>query len=233
MKIISSAFPYKIIDLTHTLEENISSWNGSCGFHQEVKLDYNSKTEISFRVQQLKMHAGIGTHLDAPAHCNLGKKTIDQLELNNLVAPCVMIDVSNRADEHYSLSVEEIELFEKNYGIIEPESFVIIKTGWDRFWKKPKRYHNNFHFPSVSKEAADLLIQRKVIGLGIDTLSPDRPESGYPVHAAFLGSEKYIVENIAHADHLPVKGSFIMALPIKTRHGTEAPIRLVALIPKP
>ena len=226
------SFPYHIIDLTHTLDENIPSWTGSCGFHQEVKLDYDlTSGDVSFRVQQLKMHAGIGTHIDAPAHCSLGKATIEQLDLNNLIAPCVMIDVSAQAHESYTVSLDDLALFEKKYGVIAPKSFVLIRTGWDQFWKEPKKYHNNFLFPSVSKEVADFLIQRKAIGLGIDTLSPDRPESCYPVHAAFLGSEKYIIENVANSDSLPPTGSFILALPIKTRHGTEAPIRLVGLIP--
>ena len=231
MKTIPSFFPYKLVDLSHTLDETVPSWGGSCGFHQELKLNYDSATDISFRVQQLKMHAGIGTHIDAPAHCSLGKKTIDQLDLNNLVAPCVVIDVSMHADEHYLLPPGEIEFFEKTHGLIEPKSFVIIKTGWEKFWKEPKKYHNNYRFPSVSQKAAELLIQRQAVGLGIDTLSPDKPESDYPVHAAFLGSERYIIENIANIDLLPAKGSWIIALPIKTRNGTEAPIRLISLIP--
>ena len=274
------SFPYHVVDLTHTLDENIPSWTGKCGFHQEIKLDYDEqsscrplsklaaddavpgassaqrlsvqkvledahdattqcasavelrKRPVSFRVQQLKMHAGIGTHLDAPAHCSLGKATINELDLNNLVAPCVVIDVSARADEHYSVSQTDITAFEAIHGIIEPNSFVIIRTGWDRFWKEPKKYHNNFLFPSISKEAATLLLQRNIVGLGIDTLSPDRPESGYPVHGVILDAEKYIIENVAHSDRLPQKGSWIIALPIKTRNGTEAPLRLIALLPK-
>ena len=228
----SMSFPYRIIDLTHTLDENIPSWTGSCGFHQDVKLDYDLTTsDVSFRVQQLKMHAGIGTHIDAPAHCSLGNATIEQLDLNNLIAPCVMIDVSAQAHESYTVSLNDVMAFEATHGIIEPHSFVLIRTGWDQFWNQPERYHNNYRFPSVSKEAADCLILRKAVGIGIDTLSPDRPESGYPVHAAFLGSEKYIVENAANSISLPPTRSFILALPIKTRHGTESPLRLVGLIP--
>jgi kynurenine formamidase len=228
---MSLSFPYRIVDLTHTLDEKIPSWTGGCGFHQEIKLDYDlERAALSFRVQQLKMHAGIGTHLDAPAHCNLGKATIDQIDLSKLVAPCVVIDVSSRAGEDYRLSQHEIATFESSYGTIEPHSFVIIRTGWDQFWKQPERYHNNSLFPSVSQDAAIALLEREIVGLGIDTLSPDIPGSGYPVHAALLGAEKYIIENVAHASDLPPKGAFILALPIKTRYGTEAPIRLVGLI---
>lgn len=280
-------FPYQLIDLTQTLDETIPSWNGSCGFEQSIKLDYDKdhskeelrkknmrllsklayadevpeaygaqnhsvyrihedlstgatqqlaaevefrKESVSFRVQQLKMHAGIGTHLDAPAHCDRGELTIDQLSLNDLIAPCVVIDVSDRADEEYALSVKEIETFEAVHGLIEPHSFVIIRTGWEKFWQDPKRYHNNHLFPSVSGDAAEFFLKRKIVGLGIDTLSPDKPRDGFPVHATLLGANKYIIENVANSGSLPPKGSLIMALPLKTKGGTEAPVRLVALI---
>ena len=227
------SFPYTIIDLTHLLDEKIPSWTGGCGFHQEVKLDYNKESPIpSFRVQQIKMHAGIGTHLDAPAHCNLGNLTIDQLSLEHLAAPCVVIDVSSSVDASYRLSIAEIEAFETTHGLIESGSFVIIRTGWEKFWKDSESYRNNLLFPSISGEAAEFLLNRKIVGLGIDTLSPDKPCDGYPVHEAILGAEKYIIENIANSGALPPKGSWILALPLKTKDGTEAPLRLVALINK-
>jgi len=225
-------FPYEIVDLTHTLHEGIPSWAGGCGFRHELKLDYgNCKTDVKFRVQQIKMHAGIGTHIDAPAHCVPGGMTVEQLSLQDLVAPCVVIDVSAAVHERYCISSQDIYDFEKEYGRIQPGSFVAIRTGWERFWNEPHKYHNNHIFPSVSKEAAELLLQRQIVGLGIDTLSPDRPEDGHPVHAAILGAGKYIIENIANSKGLPPVGSFILAFPPKAQGCTEAPIRLIALLP--
>ncbi|MBP6985195.1 MAG: cyclase family protein [Alphaproteobacteria bacterium] len=224
-------FPYKIVDLTHSLSHDIPTWDGGCGFEHILKVDYDDcTTDVKFRVQQLSMNAGIGTHMDAPAHCIPGGATIDQLDLQNLAAPCVVIDVSQNAHERYTVSVADIHAFEKNCGAIKPGSFVIIRTGWDKFWQQPERYRNNHVFPSISLEAAQLLASLQIVGLGIDTLSPDRPEDGYPVHATILGAGKYIVENIANASELPPVGSFSLALPIKIADGTEAPIRLIALV---
>lgn len=227
----TATFPYKVIDLTHTLDETIPSWNGGCGFKHEIRLDYDDcATDVKFRVQQIKMHAGIGTHIDAPAHIIPGGLTVDQLSLQQLIAPCVMIDLSSRAHERYGVSVDDIFAFEEVHGIIQPQSFIIIRTGWDRFWSEPHRYRNNHVFPSITSEAAQFLLKRQVVGVGIDTLSPDRPEDGYPVHAAILGAGKYIVENVANSSMVPPVGSFILVLPIKTKGGTEAPVRLIALI---
>lgn len=222
---------FKLIDLTHTLTSEVASWNGSCGFQHDVKLDYaDCTTDVKFKVQQIKMHAGIGTHMDAPAHCLPDGKTIDEIPLEQLVAPCIVIDVSAQAHERYSINVQDITDFETQHGKIQKDTFVIIYTGWDRFWGEPEKYRNNLVFPNISIETTELLLARDIAGLGIDTLSPDRPEEGYHVHQLLLGNGKYIVENVANAKQLPATGSRSLALPIKTLGGTEAPIRLIGMI---
>lgn len=186
---------------------------------------------MQFSVQKLSMHAGIGTHLDAPAHCMPLGATVDTLKLENLIAPCVVIDISARAEAEYRLSVEDIEDFEKKYGLIPLGSCILIYTGGDRYWSQPERYRNDHVFPSVSKEAAELLLRRAVVGLGIDTLSPDKPTDDFMVHAILLGAGKYLIENATNLNRLPATGSTLLALPLKTYNTTEAPIRLVALVP--
>lgn len=225
-------FPYQLIELTHTLEETSPAWEENCGFLSSVVLDYTDCTnETSFRVQHLTMPAGMGTHMDAPSHCCPDGLSIDQIPMEQLVAPCVVVDVSQKADELYSVIPQDIIDFEKAHGLIQPESFVIIKTGWSRFWNNPIQYRNNYNFPSVLAETATLLVSRGIVGLGIDTLSPDRPMDEYPVHRILLSSGRYIVENIANSERLPPTGSFVMAFPLKIKQATEAPIRLIGLLP--
>lgn len=226
-------FPYFLIDLTHTLERDCPSWNGSCGYRDDVKADYSKfEGRVKFKIQSLKMHAGIGTHLDAPSHAFPDGENIDQIPLSTLVASCVVIDVTDKMDELYTLSLDEVKAFEAKFGDIAPRSFVMVRTGWEKHWKHPKKYHNHHRFPSISGQVAEYLVEKQIMGIGIDTLSPDRPESGFPVHELILGAGKYIVENAANLKSLPIKGSFVMALPIKVGGCTEAPIRLVGLVPK-
>jgi hypothetical protein len=35
------AFPYELIDLTHTLHEGIPTWPGHCGFNHNLHIDYS------------------------------------------------------------------------------------------------------------------------------------------------------------------------------------------------
>jgi kynurenine formamidase len=39
-------------------------------------------------------------------------------------------------------------------------------------------------------------------------------------------------ENVANLDKLPVKGSTVIALPMKIKGGSGAPLRIVAFIPR-
>ncbi len=226
-------FPYNIVDLTHTLSPKIPTWDGSCGFEHAIDHDYDPNAICKFRTHKMNFKkAGIGTHMDAPVHSIPGGLTIDQLSIADLVASCAVIDVSSTIYENYSVSLKDIETYENKYGLIESGSFVMIRTGWEKFWQIPEKYRNDYIYPFISTEVAKLLLERGAVGIGIDTLSPDRPEDNFPVHRLFLGAGKYIVENAANLISLPPSGSFIMALPIKIKDGSEAPIRLVGLIDK-
>ena len=228
---MNKKFPYKLIDLTHALDSTIPTWNGGCGFNHDMDIDYSDcEGEDKFRVMKIKMHAGIGTHMDAPSHCITQGRFIHDFDVNDLIMPCVVIDVSGKCHERYSLTDQDIADFESKYDKIARGSCVFVKTGWSQFWHTPLKYHNNHVFPSVSAEAAELLVGRGVSAIGIDTLSPDRPEDGFKVHKIFLGADKIIIENVANLGSMPPTESFCLVLPIKIKDGTEAPVRLVGLI---
>jgi len=222
---------YKIIDLTHEVNPEIPTWDLTCGYFVKTMRDYrHCEGDFKFRSQDLDIRASAGTHIDSPAHCFENAPDVSEIPIEQLVAPCIVIDVSDRAHENYKVLVQDIELFEKKYHEIKSGTFVIIYTGWSRLWDQPKKYHNNLVFPSVSGDTAKFLVQKQIIGLGIDTLSPDCDEKGSFVHAIVLGAHKYIVENIAHANLLPPVGSTILIMPLKAKGAAESPIRLIGLV---
>lgn len=222
---------FKILELTHSLSNNIPSWDGKADFELSTVTDYKDCTPPDlFRTQKINASVSLGTHMDAPAHVIPGGRTIDKLTLEELVVDCVIIDVSQEANENYLVMPSAIEKFEKECGEIPPHSLVIFYTGWSKYWENPEKYHNKFGFPSVDVSTAEILLQRKVVGLGIDTFSCDTGKNGFPVHRAILGADKYLVENVANAKLLPATGAKVLVLPVKIKDATEAPIRLIALI---
>jgi len=223
---------FKFIDLTHPVTERTPHWQGTCSFKQVTIADYEDNPDkTSFKINEISMRAGIGTHMDAPAHCVPRGTSIADIALPQLIRPCVMIDVSADRNDHLLIRPETVFAHEKDWGDIPANAFVVFYTGWEQFFYDPIRYRNDLVFPSISESTAELLLRRNIAGLAIDTLSPDLPNTNFPVHRLLLGAGKYIVENIANAKLLSPRGDYIFALPIKIEDGTEAPVRAFAMQP--
>ncbi len=222
---------FVFIDLTHTLSPDVPHWGIDVGFKFNARDIKSSQPEsdVKFHVQRLEMSSGIGTHMDAPSHCFDKADAIDAIPVTSLITACRVIDVSKQAHERYGVTPDDILQFEQRYGIIPKNACVIIYTGWDKRWKTPEKYRNEKIFPYISVEAAQLLVDRDIAGIGIDTLSPDMFGSDFPVHQLLLGAGKYIIENVANADQLDPVGCYLFALPIKVKDGTEAPMRLIGM----
>jgi len=87
------------------------------------------------------------------------------------------------------------------------------------------------HFPGFSAEAVKVLIDRKISGLGCDTLSVDYgASSDYPVHHLGLGAGIYNLENLRDLSGLPETGAFLIVAPIKLEGGSGGPVRVFALL---
>jgi kynurenine formamidase len=224
---------YKLIDLTHTLKPGIPDWEGCCGF----KLDKVSDYKNGARIHNMISHCGIGTHMDAPCHFIPGTSDIASISIDDFVVTAVKLDVREKMSPNYYISAEDIVAFETKYGVIQPQSLVIAYTGWSQFWEVSHRYRNvetdgKMQFPGFSLAAVELLLERNIVGIGIDTLSPDGGDMTFPVHHAVLGAGKYIIENLTNLEYLPCIGAEITALPLKIAGGTEAPCRVIARIYK-
>ena len=90
----------------------------------------------------------------------------------------------------------------------------------------------NLHFPGYSKEAIELLLQRDIAAIAIDTASIDYGQStDFIVHQVLNGANKPAFENVANADRLPATGATFVALPLKIQDGSGGPARIVAILP--
>lgn len=222
----------RFIDLTHPLDENVPTWTGGCGFSCTQKVDYDQ----GLRAQSLRLHAGVGTHMDAPSHFIPGGKSMADMDIHDLILHMHVIHKECDADD--VLLVEDIEAYERDNGPIQRGSFVAFHSGWDKYWHTPERYRNPdeqgvMRFPTLSPKAADYLIDRGIKGIGIDTLSPDpevtRSTTPFPVHHKILGAGGYIVENLANLGSMGA-GAYAMLFPLPIIGGTESPIRAVGIV---
>ncbi len=148
---------------------------------------------------------------------------------------CVRAESDKDAD--YQLGTARVEEWEKRHGRIPEGAIVLLRTGWASRWPDARKYRNQdaqgkMHFPGFSPEAAKLLMERKVSGLGCDTLSIDHGAStDFAVHHLALGAGLYHLENLADMSEMPETGAFLIVAPIKLEGGSGGPVRVFAVLP--
>ena len=149
-----------------------------------------------------------GTHLDAPSHFAPGGTHADQIPAERLVAPAVVLDVRAECerDADFAIEREHVEEAERRDGAIEAGSAVLALTGWDQYSGDAEKYVGG-DFPGFGPGAAELLIERGVVGLGIDTLGVDPgAATDFPVHHMTLPAGLWHLEGLVNLAALPPRG---------------------------
>ncbi|HET8925118.1 MAG TPA: cyclase family protein [Candidatus Acidoferrum sp.] len=227
----------RVLDLSYAINDKLVPWPGDEKFF-EAKVNATFEKNGYF-TRSFWMLEHYGTHLDAPAHFAPRKATVDQIPVQQLFGPAVVMDVRTEGgkDADYQLPASRVEDWEKRHGRIPEGAIVLLRTGWASRWPDEKRYRNQdasgtMHFPGFSTDAAKLLIGRKVSGLGCDTLSIDYGASkDFAVHHLALGAGLYHLENLSDLNELPESGAFLIVAPIKLEGGSGGPVRVFALLP--
>jgi kynurenine formamidase len=184
-----------------------------------------------------------GTHIDAPIHFAEGGEAVDEVGLDHLIAPTVVVDVTASAGPDYLVSVADLEAFEADHGVIPDGAIVLLRTGWGARYGDRTSYLgtdltgpdavSELHFPGLSPDAARWLTEhRNVAAVGIDTPSIDYGQSAtFDSHVILYSENIPGFENVANLDQLPQTGSYLIALPMKIEGGSGAPLRIVAWVP--
>lgn len=236
----------KLLDMTYTFDEKTIYWPTAEPFKLE-KLDWGvSKGGWWYASNNYSASEHGGTHVDAPIHFAENGKTIEQIPLSDWIGSAVKIDVVSKCMQNrdYLLTVEDIKQWEKQYGKIPDNAWVLMYTGIDtKFYPDKKKVLGTeksgkealfeLSFPGFSVEAIEYLLNaRNIKGIGLDTPSIDYGKSkDFKVHQIWLAANKLAIENIANLDKLPAKGATLYALPMLIRDGTGAPARIFGMLP--
>src|SRR5215210_5344007 len=129
----------RMVDLTHAFEPGIPRWPGFPDEKRETIYWYEkgrgSMGEGFFT--ELYTHVGQwGTHVDPPAHFIKGLRTVDDIELKEMILPLVVIDVHTEVakDADYTLTLERVQKWEADHGQIPTGAFVAMRTDWSKRW---------------------------------------------------------------------------------------------------
>jgi len=233
----------QVVDMTYPFDEQTLYWPHNKSFQWE-KTSWGSNHEGHWYASaNFSASEHGGTHLDAPIHFAEGGLTVDQISLSDLMGEAIVLDIRKKvaSNPDYTLQLTDVEGWESQHGRIPPKTIVLLLTGWGHYWPSPERYFgsqtpsdpHSLHFPSFSKSSVEFLIrERKIAGIGVDTASIDSGQSrDFPVHQILAGNNAFALENVANLEQLPVTGTWLIALPMKIKGGTGAPVRILGIRP--
>lgn len=234
----------RIVDLTHPYDANTIYWpTDTTGFRLEELARGETDGGWFYSAYRFCTAEHGGTHMDAPVHFSAEGQSVDQVPLERLVGPAVVVDVSRQADADpdYRLTPEDLADHEAEHGTIPGDALVLLRTGWSQRWGNVRAYlgddtpgdASRLSFPSFGEEAVRWLIdRRKVAVLGVDTASIDYGRStDFMVHRVAAEHQIVGLENLTGLDELPPTGATVIALPMKIAGASGGPVRVIALLP--
>ncbi len=233
------------IDMSYAYDEGTIFWPTARPFELEVVSAGVTEAGYYYAANNFCMAEHGGTHFDAPIHFAEGGQTAEQVPIELLIGPAVVIDVSAaaEADPDYQVSVSDFEAWEAEHGRIPDGAIVLVNTGWGTRWPDrglvlgttltgPEAVPE-LHFPGLHPDAARWLVEnRRIDAVGLDTPSIDYGQSTlFETHRVLYAAGIPALENVALLDRLPATGAYVIALPMKIRRGSGGPTRVVGVIP--
>jgi kynurenine formamidase len=233
-----------LVDLSHDYSDQTVFWPTAEPFKLEKVADGVTPQGYYYAANNFATSEHGGTHLDAPVHFARDHWAVDEIPLERLVGDAVVVDVTGAASTQpdYRATMADFTAWEQANGVIAEGAIVLLRTGYSKFWPDAARYLGTaergesavarLHFPGLHQDAAQWLAEtRKVKALGIDTASIDYGRSTlYESHRVLYERNIPAFENLANLDRLPARGAFVVALPMKIKGGSGAPLRAIAFI---
>jgi kynurenine formamidase len=233
-----------VVDLSHAYDAQAIFWPTAEAFRLEKVADGVTPAGYYYAANNFFTSEHGGTHIDAPVHFAQGRQTVDEIPIDRLIGQAFVVDVTrtSEADADYQVTVGDFQRAEQD-GAIPPDAIVLIRTGFSRRWPDAARYLgtsargpdavSQLHFPGLHPDAAKWLIsERRIKAIGIDTASIDYGQSSlFESHRLLYERDIPAFENLTSLERLPPRGALVVALPMKIRGGSGAPLRAIAILP--
>jgi kynurenine formamidase len=239
----------EFVDLTHTFEPGIPHWPGFPDSERELLYWYDDQSPGPGTLgtgfyAELFTHVGQwGTHADPPAHFIQGLRTLDEIEVKEMIMPLVVIDVHEKVEEtpDYTITMDDVRHWERRYGRIPRGSFVAMRTDWSKRWPDAEAMRNEdgegiAHYPGWSQEVLTYLYEeRHITASGHEPTDTDpgvaTSEGDYSLEAYILGTDHYQIELLTNLDLVPEAGALVVVSFPKPLDGSGFLARVFAILP--
>jgi len=203
----------KLYDASIPIRKGMVTFPGDPLFRMEPRSQIEKGDPVNVAIISMGTH--MGTHVDPPAHYLDGGATVDEIPLDTLVGPGIVLDMRG---------VSQIDRQVLEGAPIGDHVRVLLKTD-----NGPLLFESSFHedYVHLTEDGAKYLVEKGVCLVGIDYLSIERYQNpGAPVHRTLLQAGVLIVECV-HLLEIPPGSYEIFCLPICIKGADGAPTRVL------
>ena len=208
----------KIFDISKTISSDLQVWKG----HPAIEIKKMSRISEGGRnnLSYLGMTVHTGTHVDSPYHFLDNGETVENLSLEDLIGPAVVVDLPPGTE------LIDVELLKK-CSFLKGARRVLFKT--DRS-VLPAGEGSEKRFPTtaLSVAAAAYLADCGIALLGIDSLSVGTATDNIKTHQTLLKAGVILLEGI-DLQGVPQGEYDLYCLPLKIAGLDGAPARAVLI----
>ena len=209
----------KVTDLTHIICSDMPVFPGT---EQPIFENANTLEKDGFEEARITMYSHTGTHVDAPAHMFSDGPYLNDLAIEHFIGNATILDFSNKSMK--LIDVDSLKPYEEKIKNVE---FIIIKTGWSKYWGDKKYFED---FPSLNEESAKWLSKFNLKGIGIDAISIDDINSTtFAVHKILMPKNILIIENLANLDSISSEYFILSIMPLKNKNADGSPVRAISI----
>jgi kynurenine formamidase len=216
----------EIIDLSHVIEEGMTTYKGLpaphiCDFWERESTAANYDDGSTFQIGRIDMVANTGTYLDSPFHRYADGADLSELKLASL-ADLTGIVIRRPWENGIAIDADAFE------GREVAGKAVLVHTGWDRNWRTDAYFGEH---PYLTAEAADWLATNGAALVGIDSCNIDNMHvRARPVHTRLLAVGIPICEHMTGLGSLPDEGFRFAAVPPKIKGMGTFAVRAYAVL---
>ncbi len=206
----------KIIDISWPITSDITTYKNK----SDVQIIQTHSWETSVkRESQLICGMHTGTHIDAPAHFLKSGLTVDQLDLNSVIGPAQVLELSLVTNK---ITKQDLVNFNITAGAI-----ILLKTSNSNLAAN-SLFEPNFVY--LDSSGAEYLASKKIKAVGIDYLGIERNQPEHNTHKILFSAEIIIIEGLRLA-HVAAENYELICLPLNIV-GQEAALARAILIKK-
>lgn len=207
----------KIYDVSVPIRDGGLVYPGNPEIH--IALQQAVAKGAGANVSSVQFGSHTGTHVDAAKHFFDDGQTVDQIPLDTLMGPAIVLEFG---DDVKAVTRSDLE----KRGL-DGAQRVLLRTRNSGYLTQDPIFHPDYTY--LAPDGAEFLVQQGVLLVGIDYLSIEQFHSGHHLtHLTLLRAGVVIVEGL-NLDGVPPGNYELRCLPLKLAGVDGAPARAVLI----